>query len=866
MDKKWIGFVLGLVLLLSACAPGAIALGTDTPTPPPATITQTPTSTPEPTPDYLVAQGDPWQNYVAPFPIAINLDGDLSDWEGVPLVSMGNPDSTQITFAASSDGSYIYFMADVIDPVIISGEHADQYWNEDSVEFYLNGTGDLSLPGYMDGVAQITIPPANIGASFEEFVFSGVSVENTDAKAVVVKTDRGYALEVSVPTSNDFWNIPVIHNSSIGFNVHLNGSNSGNRDLKLIWSAADQSDSSYFNPSVFGQMIFAEIGNSSPVGPQPTQTPKPTLTPLPDDSVYLDPEADVEERIENLIQEMSLDEKIGQMTLIEKNSLDLTDVSIFGLGGVLSGGGGYPDTNTPEAWAAMVDGFQEEALNSRLGIPIIYGVDAVHGHNNVVGATIFPHNIGLGAANDPELMYLIGQITAREMIATGIYWNYAPAVSIPQDIRWGRTYEGFSEDSQIVTSLATAYLSGLQGEDLADPWTALGTPKHYLADGGAVWDTSTNSAYFIDRGDTQLTEAEMRQLHLVPYLSAIENGAQSIMISYSSWNGVKMHGQDYWINEVLKDELGFEGFVVSDWGGVDEVDPDYYTAVVTAINAGIDMNMVPFDYGRFSKTMLQAVEAGDISLERIDDAVRRILRVKFALNLFENPYSDPDLLETVGSEEHRAVAREAVAKSLVLLKNDGGIFPLSKEIPALYVGGAAADDIGIQSGGWTITWQGDKGDTTIGTTILEGIRNAVSPETEIVFNMAGRFPAPEEGESVLCLAVVGELPHAEGVGDSEDLTLSLADKKVLTRMEESCQEMAVILISGRPLIITDRLEDWDALVAAWLPGTEGQGVADVIFGDLPFQGKLPFTWPVSVEQLPLGSGTEEPLFPFGFGY
>ncbi len=861
--------LLSLALLTVACSSGApaneaqVAQESIEPTETLAP-TPSPTATIEPTPDYLVAEGEPNYTYIAPFPVAISLDGDLSEWEGVPLVSMGNPDSTAVTFAAASDGEYIYFMADVIDPVIISGEHGDQYWNEDSVEFYINGTGDLALASYLDGVTQITIPPVNIGASPEEFIFSGINVGPTGAKAIVVKTEQGYAIELSVPAASDVWDIPVFHNKSFGFNVHLNGSVEGGRDLKLIWSANDPADASYYNPSVFGQLIFSEIGNQTPVGPQPTPSPVPTLTPLPPDSIYLDPSAPVEARIENLIQEMSVHEKVGQMTLIAEENLDINDVSIYALGGVLSGGGGAPDINTPAEWAKMVDAFQAEALNSRLAIPIIYGVDAVHGHGNVFGATIFPHNIGLGAANDPELMVSIGQVTAKEMIATGIYWNYAPAVSVPQDIRWGRTFEGYSENPDIVTNLATPYILGLQGDDLADPLTVLATPKHFLGDGGTVWGSSPHPVYPIDQGDTQLSEAEMRRLHFPPYISAVENGAQSIMISYSSWNGELMHGSEYWITDVLKGELGFDGFVVSDWGGIDQVDLDYYTAVVTAINAGIDMNMVPYDYRRFNKTMLQAVEAGDIPMERIDDAVRRILKVKFALNLFEQPYSNPDLLELVGSEAHRAVAREAVAKSLVLLKNEGNIFPLDKDIPYLYIGGAAADDIGMQSGGWTITWQGGEGDITPGTSILEAIQSTVSPETQLIVNPAGRFSTEFEETPSLCLAVLGEIPSSEGQGDREPI-LSLADKKVLNRMEQDCEQLAVILISGRPLMITDRIDKWDALVAAWLPGTEGQGVADVIFGDLPFTGKLPVTWPASVDQLPVGSGAGQPLFPFGFG-
>ncbi|NIW46669.1 MAG: hypothetical protein GWN14_17775, partial [candidate division Zixibacteria bacterium] len=368
---------LSLTLLISGCASEPQANQVEpvqTEAQPDATPTPsvTPSPTAEPKPDYLVMEGDPQKNYVAPFPVGISLDGDLSDWEGVPLVSMGNPESTEITFAIASDGDYIYFLADVIDSVIISGEHGDQYWNEDSVEFYLNGTGDLELAGYIDGVTQITVPPLNIGKDFDETAIGGVRGNTVDAQVIVVKTDQGYAIELSVPVENDVWSIPVVHNYSIGFNVKLNSSNQGGREMIMDWSAADQSDSSYYNPSVFGQLIFAEIGNQTPVGPQPTPTPKPTLTPLPPDSIYLDPDAPVEDRIENLVQEMSLEEKIGQMTLIEKNSLPLEDVGPFGIGGVLSGGGGSPETNTPAAWAEMVDEFQNAALNSRLGIPVIY--------------------------------------------------------------------------------------------------------------------------------------------------------------------------------------------------------------------------------------------------------------------------------------------------------------------------------------------------------------------------------------------------------------------------------------------------------------------------------------------------------------
>ncbi len=581
---------------------------------------------------------------------------------------------------------------------------------------------------------------------------------------------------------------------------------------------------------------------------------------------YKNPQLPVEERVEDLLSRMSLEEKIGQMTQVEKNSIKATDITTKYIGSLLSGGGGYPSPNTPENWAKMVNEFQEYALRSRLGIPLIYGVDAVHGHNNVVGAVIFPHNVGLGAANDPGLMERIGRVTAAELVATGAYWNFAPVVAVPQDIRWGRIYEGYGENTALVSSLGTAYLRGLQGTSLSDPTAVLATPKHYIGDGGTAWGSPTTGDYQLDTGVTEADEATLRALYIPPYSAAIKAGAKSIMISFSSWGGSKMHGQKYLITEVLKGELGFEGFVVSDWGGIDQVRPDYYDAVVVAINAGIDMNMTPYDYDRFISTLTLAVEAGDIPMERIDDAVRRILRVKFELGLFEHPYANAAKLAEVGSQEHRAVAREAVAKSLVLLKNAGPALPLSKELPLVYVAGQAADNIGQQCGGWTIEWQGQLGDITPGTTILEAIRNTVSAGARVEYNPEGRFATA----APVCIAVVGEAPYAEGVGDRDDLVLSVDDVHMLGSMREQCDKLVVVLISGRPLIVTEQIDDWDALVAAWLPGTEGQGVADGLFGDSPFTGKLPYTWPRSMDQLPfdfanMETGRDGPLFPFGYG-
>jgi beta-glucosidase len=614
---------------------------------------------------------------------------------------------------------------------------------------------------------------------------------------------------------------------------------------------------------------------------QPTVTDEPPIpgTPIPTQlpaepeeeetlPAYLDSSLSAEARALDLLARMTLEEKLGQMTQVEKNSISDNDVYRYFIGSILSGGGGYPrGNNTPEGWIDMVDGFQAAALDTRLGIPLIYGVDAVHGHNNLYGATIFPHNIGLGAADDPELVEKIARATAEEMLATGIPWNFAPVLAVVQDIRWGRTYEAFGEDTELVTRLGIAYQNGLQAAAEDDSIFVLATPKHYIGDGGTIWGTSTTENWQLDQGDTQMDEATLRELFLPPYQAAVDAGAQNIMISYSSWNGVKLHGHEYLIKDVLKGELGFEGFVLSDWGGIDQVDSDYYTAVVTAINAGIDMNMVPQGYQRYLTVLQQAVEKGDISMERIDDAVLRILTVKFRLGLFEQPFADPAYRDTIGSDAHRELAREAVAKSLVLLKNENAALPISKDAKLVYVAGAIADDIGIQCGGWTIEWQGKSGNITPGTTILNAIEATATGEVR--FNRFGKFDDGRKAD--VAIVVVGERPYAEGRGDNINPSLSDVDIELIKRVHEQSERVVVILISGRPLVITEALPYVNAFVAAWLPGTEGQGVADVLFGDRPFTGKLPFTWPRSADQLPFDfdnlptEGCDAPLFPFGYG-
>lgn len=619
-----------------------------------------------------------------------------------------------------------------------------------------------------------------------------------------------------------------------------------------------------------------------PATPEPSSTlatPVASVTAAPPTAEllpYRNPILPLEQRVEDLLSRMTLAEKLGQMTLVEKDSIRPGAVTERFIGAVLSGGGGYPNPNTPEAWVEMVSGFQQAALQTRLAIPLLYGVDALHGHNNVRGATIFPHNVGLGAAGDADLVGRIGRVTASAVTATGIYWNFAPVVAVPQDIRWGRTYEAYGEDTELVTTLGTAFLRGLQGESLACAHTALATPKHFLGDGGTIWGTSHTDGYELDRGDTRVDEAVLRAVYLPPYEAAVAAGALAIMVSFNSWNGTKMHAQRYLLTDVLKGELGFSGFLVSDWQAIDQICHDYYQAVVMAVNAGVDMSLVPYDYKRFISTLGDAVTKGDIPVGRIDDAVRRILVVKFALGLFERPYANSDDLARVDSDEYRILAREAVGESLVLLKNDNQALPLAKELPLIFVAGEAADDIGIQSGGWTIEWQGSAGGITPGTTILMAIQHAVSAGSVVHYDRFGEFDqVPDDaGEPAVAdvgIAVVGERPYAEGQGDSNDLTLSEGDLDVVKRLRSRSHRLIVILISGRPLVVNEALETADAFVVAWLPGTEGQGVADVLFGEVPFSGKLPYSWPRSMSQLPFDfanlptEGCDAPLFPFGYG-
>jgi beta-glucosidase len=639
----------------------------------------------------------------------------------------------------------------------------------------------------------------------------------------------------------------------------------------------------------FLSFLFLLSFTLSACGAEPPSTVAPTeslvaATETANTTISTEPSQSIESRVEDLLSRMTLEEKIGQMTQVEKNSIKPGDITKYYIGSILSGGGGYPSENTPQAWYAMVESFQNEALTTRLQIPILYGVDAVHGHGNLRNATVFPHNIGLGAANNPELMEKIGRATAEEMLATGIPWNFAPVLAAVQDVRWGRTYEGYGEETELVTALGTAYLKGLQtltDEDNPAPGQSifvLATPKHFIGDGATIWGSSRTNNYQLDQGNMQIPEETVRKLLLPPYQSAVEAGAMNVMVSFSSWKGTKMHAQQYLLTKVLKDELGFNGFIVSDWQAMNQVYPDdYYASIVTSVNAGVDMNMVPYDYVTFIETMKEAVNNGDIPESRVDEAVRRILRVKFALGLFEHPMPDTKYQGTIRSREHLELARQAVRESLVLLKNENNVLPLSKDTSVIFVAGEGANDIGLQSGGWTLEWQGKPGNDNEGTTIFSGIKAAVGSDTRVEFNRDGNFSEFKDSEGNPLVADVGivviaEQPYAEGEGDRADLSLSEKESKLITDVRKQSESVVVILLSGRPRVITEQLPLAEAWVEAWLPGTEGSGIADALFGDYPFTGKLSYSWPRSNEQLPINinnpgdkTGCDAPLFLFGYG-
>jgi beta-glucosidase len=572
-----------------------------------------------------------------------------------------------------------------------------------------------------------------------------------------------------------------------------------------------------------------------------------------------------------LLARMTLAEKIGQMTQGEQNSMREGDMEKYSLGSLLCGGSSDPKAgNSLEAWTDLYDGFQRQALRTRLAIPILFGVDAVHGHNNVLNAVVFPHNIGLGCTRNPALVEKAAQVTAEEVRATGFNWAFAPCIAVPRDERWGRTYEGFGETPDLAESLGAAAIRGLQQRDLNNHLAVLACAKHFAGDGGTSMGTGQmNRAqkHLLDQGDTRVSEAELRRIHLPGYRSAIAAGVGSIMVSYSSWNGLKSSESKRLLTEILKQEMGFDGFLISDYNAIAQIDPDFKKSIESAINAGMDMAMEPNSFQRFIALLTELVNEGRVPMSRIDDAVTRILRVKFAMGLINqnrSPLADRGLHRSFGSTNHRAVARECVRQSLVLLKNERQTLPLSKKLARVHVAGKSADDIGNQCGGWTIDWQGRSGPVTSGgTTILSAIKKTVSPATNVTFSADG---AGASGATI-AIVVIGETPYAEGRGDRESLSLSPDDVGVISNLKSAGVPIVVVLLSGRPLIINEALTQCDAFVAAWLPGTEGRGVTDVLFGDYKPTGKLSRSWPRTMEQIPINSGDPnyDPLFPYGYG-
>ena len=577
--------------------------------------------------------------------------------------------------------------------------------------------------------------------------------------------------------------------------------------------------------------------------------------------------------IEKQISEMSLAQKVGQMTMGERMHVTPQDVRDYFLGSVLSGGGSHPGDSTAEDWAQMNDEYWEATMgDGGFGIPILFGVDAVHGHNNLKNATIFPHNIGWGAARDPELMRRYSEVTAKEILASGIEWNFAPTLAVVQDPKWGRTYEGFGNDPVLCGEYGKAYVEGHQGSTPADG--VIACVKHWVGDGGTL--------HGIDQGETSLPFEELEATHISPYYPALESGVLSVMVSFNSWNGDKCHGHKQLVTDVLKEKLEFDGIVVSDWDGIDYLDDDYDVAVRLSVNAGIDMFMVPDKWKQFIEAAIRQVEEGHIPESRIDDAVRRILSVKSRYGLFSKPRPSERFntdASVVGTEAHRAVAREAVRKSLVLLKNDDATLPVSAD-KRILVAGKSANSLGNQCGGWTLSWQGlSDNPEVVGTSVWEGIA-AIAPGAELSADLSGSEADPEKHD--VAIVVIGETPYAEGFGDirPDDNVLIEAgsmikgsmnplepyarsqvaaeihpeDLACIERIAATGVPVVAIMISGRPLVVDRELDAASAFVAAWLPGSEGAGIAEVLTGQSDFTGRLPMPWPREAGEFPAGYG------------
>ena len=514
--------------------------------------------------------------------------------------------------------------------------------------------------------------------------------------------------------------------------------------------------------------------------------------------------------------------------------------------------------NTPESWRTRQNELQAVSANNRLGIPLLMAADAVHGQNIIAGATIFPHNIGLGATRNLSLIQQMARAVAEECITSALDMTFAPTLAVARTMTWGRTYESLSEDTDTVRSFVNAYIEGFQGTGA--PFNVVATAKHWIGDGA-----TTNGE---DAGDTTLTEKELMEIHGGPFIDAIAADVGCIMISFSSINGTEMHGNEYWITDILKGDLGFDGFCLSDWEAYTQNPGDYDDQVRLAINAGLDMLLAPYQSYQIFETVTNSVDQGLISQDRIDDAVRRVLRVKLKAGLFEKKLDpiDVDAFQPLGTSEHRTIARQAVRESLVLLKNDNNLLPLQKSA-RIFLAGKSADNIQNQCGGWTMSWQGtneeEKYKIVGGTTIRESLESIAT--NAVTFNVDGDGADPTEHD--VAIVVIGETPYAEYEGDRDDLILDDVDQATIANVQASGVPVVLVVVSGRPLIITDEIDNISAVVATWLPGTEGDGIAEVFFGDYDFVGKLSFSWPANMGQIRNGFVGDNPnvLFPFGHG-
>ena len=600
-----------------------------------------------------------------------------------------------------------------------------------------------------------------------------------------------------------------------------------------------------------------------------------------------------EARLDEIVAGMSLRDKVGQVIMGEIRYVSPGDVRHYRLGAVLNGGGSFPGRDrhaSAEHWLALADAYHQASVDRDDGrpvIPVIWGTDAVHGHNNVFGATLFPHNIGLGATASPELLRLIGAATAREVAATGIYWNFAPTLAVPRNDRWGRTYEGYSEHPGLVAELGAALIEGMQGavgRDFMAPGKVLATAKHFLGDGG--------TANGVDQGVTLASEAELVRIHGAGYRTALKAGVQTVMVSFSSWNGIKMHANGYLLEGALKGAMGFDGFLIGDWDAHSQIPGCKPDSCPEAFIAGVDMYMAPKRWKGLHRNLLRQVRMGEITSARLDEAVRRILRVKLRAGLLDAPRPSERPVaaavdggpvrrwEWIGHPQHRALARRAVRESLVLLKNEGAVLPIEPGSRVMIVGNAASN-IPTQLGGWSMTWQGDdigNADFPGATSILDGIREAVEDAGGAVDYrrfadvLAGLAKSPPD----VALLVYGEEPYAEYEGDVRTLEFSPGDKSHLEaarRLQAAGVPVVSVLLNGRPLAVPEEIGASDAFVVAWLPGSEGAGVADVLIAGaegkprFDFSGRLPYSWPARPEQTTVNRGDDpyQPAFPFGFG-